>query len=91
MTELADKSGTKSVVWGYFGIEVGADGKLVDNGSAVCWNCLKRVMAKDGTILNLLAYLWQVWKGKQLARKATLGPPMSSHRMLQESVMMRVA
>ena len=41
MTELADKSGTKSVVWGYLGLEVGADGKPVDDGNAVCRNCLK--------------------------------------------------
>ena len=36
MAELAGKSGTKSVIWDYFGIEVKADGKPVDNGSAVC-------------------------------------------------------
>ena len=36
MAELASKSGTKSVIWNYFGIEVGADGKPVDDGSALC-------------------------------------------------------
>ena len=35
MAELASKSGTNSVVWDTFGIDVVADGKPVDNGSAL--------------------------------------------------------
>ena len=52
MAELVSKSGTKSVNWDYFGLDyfglkLGADGKPVDDGSAViqssgkpqtCWH-----------------------------------------------------
>ena len=104
MAELARKSGTKSVIWDYFGLEVGADGKPVDDGSALCRSCRKRVIAKHGNTSNLLAHLRtnhptlhtqakaaMEGKGKQPARKATPAPPTSSQQTLQESITVRVA
>ena len=50
MAELASKSGIKRIVWDYFGLEVEADGKPLDDGSAVC----QRLRAKHGNFSNLL-------------------------------------
>ena len=38
MAKLISKSGTKSIVtvWDYFSLELGTDGKTVEDGSAVC-------------------------------------------------------
>ena len=57
MSEPVTKSGTKSIVWVYFGLERRADGKAVEDGSATCWTCRKRVLAKQGNTSNFLAYL----------------------------------
>ena len=57
MAKLVSKSGTKSVVWDFFGLELGKDGKPVDDGSAICRSCRKRVLAKHGNTSNLLAHL----------------------------------
>ena len=38
MAKLVSKSSTKSVVWDYFGLELGTDEKTVDDGSTVCQN-----------------------------------------------------
>ena len=101
MAVLANKSGTKSVVWDYFGLEVEADRKPVDDCSAVS-QCWKHVLAKHGNTLNLLVHIQMnhlalqslakagiKGKGKHLAHKAT--PPASSQQTLQELVAMRVA
>ena len=101
MAELASKSGTKSVIWNYFGIEVGADGKPVDDGSALCqswWNEWLRTpqtcwLTYWRTIPHSITRWRQPWKGRassQLA-KLHLDPPASSQPMLQESMAMRVA
>ena len=50
MAELDSKSGIKRIVWDYFGLEVEADGKPLDDGSAVC----QRLRAKHGNFSNLL-------------------------------------
>ena len=91
MAEVASKSGTKSLVWDYFGLQLDADGKPVDDGSAVCRSCRKRVLAKHGNTSNLLAHLRTNHpavhsqakaamdaKGKLPARKATPVPSTSS-------------
>ena len=36
VAKLVSKSGTKSTVWDYFGLELGANGKNVNDCSAVC-------------------------------------------------------
>ena len=56
MAKLVSKSGTKSVVWDFFGLELRKDGKPVDDGSAICRSCRKRVLAKHGNTSNLLAH-----------------------------------
>ena len=44
--KLLSKSGTKSKVWDYFGLQKGADGKPLDVGSAVCRTCCAHVKMK---------------------------------------------
>ena len=51
------KIGTKSIVWDYFGLEKGKDGKAIDEGKVVCRSCRKHVMAKQGNTSNLLTHL----------------------------------
>ena len=51
------KSGTKSIVWDYFGFECGRDGKVIDDGRATCRICRRRAMAKQGNTSNLLSHL----------------------------------
>ena len=104
MAELASKSGTNSVVWETFSLDVGADGKPVDNGSALYQSCWKWMITKHWNTSNVLAHLrtnhpalrTQVKvameeKGKQLACKATPAPPTSSQPTFQELMVMRVA
>ena len=104
MAWLAIKSGTNSVIWENFSLEVGADGKPIDDSSVLCQSCRKRVIAKHGNTSNLLAHLGTNYpalhtqakaamegKGKQPACKATPAPPTSSQPTLQESMVMRVA
>ena len=104
MAKLVSKSGTKSVVWDYFSLELGTDGKPVDDGSAICRSCRKQVLAKHGNTSNLLAHLRTSHpalhskakaamdaKGKQPARKATPAPTTSSQLTLQESITMAQA
>ena len=55
--ELVKKSGTKSVVWDFFGLEQGRDGKPIDDGSVICRSCRPRVIARSGNTSNLLAHL----------------------------------
>ena len=57
MSELVPKSGTKSVVWDYFGLERGADGKPIDDGKVVCRTCRQRAMARHGNTSSFLAHL----------------------------------
>ena len=56
MAELVSKNGVKSVDWDCFSVELGAGRKPVDDGSAVFRSCRKRVLAKHGNKLNLLAH-----------------------------------
>lgn len=56
MSELVAKSGTKNVVWDYFGLERGVDGNAVDDSSVTCRTCCKRVLVKHGNTSNLLAH-----------------------------------
>ena len=56
MAELVSKSSMKSIVWDYFSLELVADGKDIDDDSAVCQSCRKRVLAKQGNTSNLLAH-----------------------------------
>ena len=39
MAKLVSKRGTKSVIWDFFGLKLGKDGKPVDDGSAICRSC----------------------------------------------------
>ena len=55
--KLLSKSGTKSKVWDYFGLQKGADGKPLDVGSAVCRTCRAHVKMKYGNISNLMSHL----------------------------------
>ena len=57
MSELIAKSGTKSIVWDYFRLERGPDGKPTDDGKVVCCIFCCRVMARHGNTSNLLAHL----------------------------------
>ena len=97
--QLVSKSGTKSIIWDYLGLELGADGKPVDDGSAICRSYRKRVLAKHGNTSNLLAHLrtnhpalhTQVkaamdGKSKQPSRTATPAPAASSQPTLQETL-----
>ena len=97
--QLVSKSGTKSIVWDYCGLELGADGKPVNDRSAICRSCRKRVLAKHGNTSNLLAHLQtnhpalhtQVkaamdGKSKQPSRTATPAPAASSQPTLQETL-----
>ena len=101
MAKLVSKSSTKSVVWDFFGLELGKDGKPIDDGSPICRSYRKRVLAKHGNTSNLLAHLRtnhpalhsQVkaakdTKGKHPAPKATPVPTTSSQLTLQESITM---
>ena len=56
MSELIAKSGTK-IVWDYFGLERGPDGKPIDDGKVVCCTCCHRVMARHGNTSNLPTHL----------------------------------
>jgi len=57
MGELLGKTGTKSVAWNYFGLVKGADGRAVDDGTAICRLCRKCVLAKHGNTSNLFSHL----------------------------------
>jgi len=56
-SELVPKIGMKSVVWEYFGLEHGVEGRPIDDGSVVCRSCRQRVLARNGNTSNLLAHL----------------------------------
>ena len=53
---LVSKPGTKSVVWEYFGVW-SENGKIVDDGIAVCRSCRRNVVAKQGNTSNVLSHL----------------------------------
>ena len=57
MADLVSTSGTKRVVWQYFGLRNGTDGVAIDDGTAVCRSYRKTVSAKHGNTSNLLAHL----------------------------------
>ena len=52
---LVPKPGTKSLVWGYFGLK--AQGKAIDDGRVVCRSCQHSVVAKNGNTSNLISHL----------------------------------
>ena len=56
-SDLVCKTGTKNVVWDYFGLQKDKDGHVVDNGEVVCRSCRKKVIAKNGNTSNLLAHM----------------------------------
>ena len=55
--EIIPKPGTKSEVWQYFGLLKGPNGQAIDDGSAYCKLCRKKVLAKSGNTSNLKAHL----------------------------------
>ena len=55
-SNIVSKPGTKSVVWEYFGVW-SKNGKVIDNGIAVCRSCRRNVVAKHGNTSNLLSHL----------------------------------
>ena len=57
MADLVSKPGTKSLVWDYFALKKGINGEPVDDGTAICRSCRKRVQAKQGNTSNLLAHM----------------------------------
>ena len=57
MTELASKSGTKSIIWDYFGLEVEPDEKPVSDGSVVLPELLKAIACKTRKYLELVGSL----------------------------------
>ena len=57
MLELIAESVTKRIVWDYFGLERGPDGKPINNGKVICRTCCLRVTAWHGNTSNLLAHL----------------------------------
>ena len=92
MTELASKSGTKSIIWDYFGLEVEPDEKPVSDGSVVLPELLKAIACKTRKYLKLVGSLTNKppalyslvkvameGKGKQPACKATTGPQRAAN------------
>ena len=55
--ELLSKSRTKKKAWNYFGLWKGADEKLLDNGSDVCWTCHIHVKKNMVRFYNLIFHL----------------------------------
>ena len=55
--EIIPKLGTKTEVWQYFGLLIGPNGQAIDDGSAYCKLCRKKVLAKSGNTSNLKAHL----------------------------------
>ena len=51
--EIIPKPGTTSEVWQYFGLLKGPNGQAIDDGSAYCKLCRKKVLAKSGNTSNL--------------------------------------
>ena len=43
MAKLVSKSFMKSIVWDYFGLELGTDGKTINDDSVGYQNCRKQV------------------------------------------------
>jgi len=56
MAELLSKTGMKSIAWDYFVLAKGADGRVVDDGTAICRLYHKRVLAKHGNTSNLFSH-----------------------------------
>ncbi len=55
--QIMDKPGGKSVLWEYFGLEKGRNGRPVEVNVAICRSCFQRVAAKNGNTSNLLTHL----------------------------------
>ena len=97
---MASKTDTKNIVWDYVSLEVGSEGKTIDDGSAICgvvesecWKSIgtPRALTNKPFRARLTSEGSQGSKeSKQLDHKATPAPPTSSQQMLQESVVMWV-
>ena len=55
--ELITKPGSKSVFWGYSGLEISSNRDIVDKDRAVCRTFYRKVSSKNGNTSNLLAHL----------------------------------
>ena len=51
------KPTAKSIVWDYFGVEKGSNGRPTNLDVAICRSCHKSVKAKNGNTSNLLGHL----------------------------------
>lgn len=55
--ELVRKEGARSLVWGYFGLKKGSDGRGIDDGVVICRTCFGSVVARNGNTSNLFTHL----------------------------------
>uniref|UniRef100_A0A1X7VKS9 BED-type domain-containing protein n=1 Tax=Amphimedon queenslandica TaxID=400682 RepID=A0A1X7VKS9_AMPQE len=55
--ELIAKPNTKAQVWDYFGLKKADNGSTIDNGSAICRVCHKKVIVRQGNTSNLTGHL----------------------------------
>ena len=49
--QIMAKPGAKSLLWEYFGLEKGRNGKPTDTDTAICRTCHKWVAGKNGNTL----------------------------------------
>jgi len=56
-SQIVPKKKVVSPVWDYFGLRVNGEGKIVDEGVAVCRQCNNNVRASGGNTSNLLSHL----------------------------------
>jgi len=57
MADLVSKPGTKSIVWLYYGLKIGVNGEVSDEGTVLCCSCRKTVTAKHGNTSILPTHL----------------------------------
>ena len=57
LSRIVPKKRVVSPVWDYFGLRVDDEGKVIDDGVAVCQRCNSNVRASDGNTSNLLSHL----------------------------------
>ena len=51
--ELITKPGSKSVLWGFFGLEISSNGDIVDKDRAVCRTCYRKVSSSCSSPLTM--------------------------------------
>ena len=71
--ELITKPGSKSVLWGFFGLEISSNGDIVDKDRAICRTCYRKVSSKNGNTSNLLAHLRTSHSKLYSEAKASMG------------------